>query len=177
MPEPEVFFWGCLGQPGHFMHSKTGTRIQSPWAGYIDTGVLKYRDIKDPDPKIAYAQLKGWTGIFFWDRSGDHRPGSNSAFIVNSLVSQEELLRLARKQWPEIFARKGFPIARVDVMVEQNVLSTVDAEIQSLRAAVKIAAAAFREYEQIHRAKGTPEGDRKAVVNAALAAKMEEALK
>lgn len=45
-----------------------------------------------------------------------------------------------------------------------------------LRAAVEKAAATFRHYEQLHRAKGTLDGDAKAYANAALAAEMEGAL-
>jgi hypothetical protein len=114
----EVLFFGYYTSPGHYLRSKAGVVVIGciPWGSSIDTGLLisrqdKYaRPITEPTENYTVARKEGWTAISFWDRSGDSRPGSNSAFLVAADVSDKELLTLARKQWPEIFARPGFPL-------------------------------------------------------------------
>lgn len=49
-------------------------------------------------------------------------------------------------------------------------------EADVLRDAVVIARNEFRRYAELHRAKGTPDGDAKAAHNEALQARMDEAL-
>jgi hypothetical protein len=50
-------------------------------------------------------------------------------------------------------------------------------EIQHLRASVAEARDTFQKYAELHRAKGTPEGNAKAAANAELAARMDAALR
>jgi hypothetical protein len=60
--------------------------------------------------------------------------------------------------------------------VQQARLDAAD-EIESLRSAVRMAGQVFAKYAEIHRAKGTPEGDEKASNNEALAVFMQILLK
>lgn len=114
----EVFFFGCKGAAGHYLHSRSGTveYEKSPWGRHLDTGILvsgadKYaRPDTTPTQNYTVARKDGWTAIAFWDRSGDSRPNSNSAFLIAADVSDKELLAMARAQWPYIFARAGFPL-------------------------------------------------------------------
>jgi hypothetical protein len=112
---PEVLFFGCLDVPGHFLYSKR-RRINyedSPWGTKLDGGLLT-DDYARANTQVTQpfieAHKAGWTAVAFWDRSGDERPGSNSAFLVEADMSAETLLRLSREQWPEVFNRRGFPI-------------------------------------------------------------------
>jgi hypothetical protein len=115
----DVFYFGSLGR-GHYLHLR-GTQCHHnvlegiiPWSYGIDGKVLEKAKIPDdPNGQILHVQRDGWTAIAFWDRSGDARRGSNSAFIANALLKPEELLVLAREQWPEVFERKGFPELRL----------------------------------------------------------------
>jgi hypothetical protein len=52
----------------------------------------------------------------------------------------------------------------------------LQARVEELEGAVRIAAVAFRQYEALHLAKGTQDGDEKAQRNHELAARMEAAL-
>ena len=53
----------------------------------------------------------GWTAVAFWDRSVDHRPGSNSAFIFHEDLTFTEALAIAKAQFSSIFARFTFEIS------------------------------------------------------------------
>lgn len=112
-----VLFHGCDGRPGHYLHSKDGVhwRYESvPWGTMLDAGLLTndyYGCDSRPDGKYVVQQKDGWTAVAFWDRSGDGRGGSNSVFLVNAEITGEELITLARQQWPEIFNRPNFPLA------------------------------------------------------------------
>lgn len=110
---PEILYFGRIGSSGHHLHSKR-TKIryeETPWGMALDTGILKADNIPDVvDGKTVIHWKDGWTIIAFWDRSGDSRPGSNSAFIVRQEMNSEKLLLLAQQQWPEIFSRLEFPI-------------------------------------------------------------------
>lgn len=96
---------------GHDLHSKEGQADiykDTPWGVHLDGGLLKAL----PDFTYGYwieAHVDDWTAVAFWDRSGDSRPGSNSAFIVHDNVDGNQLFKMAREQWPEVFSRSGFP--------------------------------------------------------------------
>lgn len=114
----EVFFHGCLGQPGHYIHTKK-TELDYPaipWRHKLDSGLLTdnyYGADTTPNGLTTFVTLDGWSALAFWDRSGDGRPGSNSVFFCHALVSPEELLGLAREQWPSVFDRPRFPVLRL----------------------------------------------------------------
>jgi hypothetical protein len=67
----------------------------------------------DPQPE-GVAQLthhEGWTVVAFWDRSGDVRGGSNSAFLVRGTLGFDEVVRAARAAFPEVWARFAFKVS------------------------------------------------------------------
>jgi len=106
----EVLYFGCLGQVGHYLHTKSSRSLRSestPWGDTLDGGVIPERSTYG----ILYTGKKGgWTAIAAWDNSVDTRPGSHSTFVVAADISTEEILHLAREQWPEVFSRRGFPV-------------------------------------------------------------------
>lgn len=104
----EVLYFGCLGEAGHYLKSKSRNirSHETPWGVYLDGGILKGRT---GSGQIVVDHKDGWTAIDFCDYSVDTRGGSHSAFIVAVELPGEEVLRLAKEQWPEVFSRKGFP--------------------------------------------------------------------
>ncbi len=115
-----VYFFGCLDRSGHFLYEPPGRAVdlRHPFEHCIDSGLIPnpggvrtQRDSR-PDGQYHVAFTRDWTAVAFWDRSGDCRPMSNSVFLINEEVKGEELLALARIQWPQIFRRVGFPILR-----------------------------------------------------------------
>lgn len=78
------------------------------WNGRRESG----RD--ETEGRALLTHSNGWTVIAFWDRSGDKRFGSNSAFFVEAELTYDQLLRAAKQQWPEVWARFTFPVVQVD---------------------------------------------------------------
>jgi hypothetical protein len=118
--KPEVLFFGCYSNvrpgyyaAGHYLYSKhrrADARTDTPWGYKLDGGLLEGHGNKFQDDKYVVAKLDGWTAVSFWDNSGDSRGASNSAFVVHADITGEELLKLAREQWPEVFNRPSFPL-------------------------------------------------------------------
>lgn len=109
-----VHYFGRLDVAGHSLHCKSGPHLridETPWGNNLDTGLLSH--VADrPDGQYVTAIFKGWTAVSFWDRSGDSRPGSNSAFVIHAEMEPEKLLAFARLQWPEVFRRLPFQLKR-----------------------------------------------------------------
>lgn len=108
-----VWFFGCLGEPGHYLRG-ADKRIEwnrvHPWGNKIDGGLCEGPKYQRADGKMWEHHKDGWTAVAFWDQSGDDRGASNTAFLVHAEVTADELIAAARLQWPEVFARPGFPI-------------------------------------------------------------------
>lgn len=109
------------GDGGHFLRWPDGTKtslnpqkhiIGFPWTiGNLDTGLLKNGKVKDyPDGRV-YWTCGGsplWFAFFWWDRSGDTRPGSNSGFYVRGFQTNQvqEAFDYACEQWVWIVKRQ-----------------------------------------------------------------------
>lgn len=108
--DPEILYFGCRGEPGHHIHCKRSiVRLRdTPWNTSIDGGLLAQTS-QSHQGLCIHAVKDGWTAVSFWDRSGDSRPNSNSAFLVREEMTPFRLLELARQQWPDVFARHRFP--------------------------------------------------------------------
>jgi hypothetical protein len=95
-----------------------------PWTiSHLDTGLLRNGKIPDkPDGRIFWTCVGSdvatdlWYAFYWWDRSGDSRPGSNSGFYVHGFSENEILaaLSFACAAWPEIIARQAFPLTLVN---------------------------------------------------------------
>lgn len=108
---------------GHYLHLPTGTPYitvdEQPWGRKIDGGLMNDANFgknTEPDGRLVFAQRDGWSALSFWDRSGDSRPGSVTVFLVHELIDRDQLLARARGQWPEWFARPGFPIKQPELL-------------------------------------------------------------
>lgn len=64
----------------------------------------------EPEGVAAIHHVDGWTAIAFWDRSGDARFKSNSAFIARGILQFDEILALARESFPSVFERFKFEV-------------------------------------------------------------------
>ncbi len=106
----EVLYFGCKDVAGHYLYSKFTPNMRyesTPWGKHLDGGLLANNFNTTPTGKVSVSHKDGWTAIAFWDRSGDSRGGSNSVFLIASDVTGDQLLAMARVQWPEIFDRWG----------------------------------------------------------------------
>ena len=129
MPEttkssPPVYYYGCIGKPGHYLHIPAA----SPWDGKVHSnpdgwpkawashyaggqidGTLCPRG-RQVEGAASLHHVEGWTALAFWDRSVDRRPASNSVFVVREWLDFPAMLERARAAWPDVFARFSFPV-------------------------------------------------------------------
>jgi hypothetical protein len=114
-----VYYFGCLGNVGHYLHAPGGIRAQysrvpvgfpGAWAGGGLDGTLLDNKRSEVQGLGRLHHLQGWTALAFWDRSVDNRPGSNSAFVAKGTHSFQGMLALSRKARPQVFARFTFEV-------------------------------------------------------------------
>ena len=111
------------GSGGHFMRGMPGTHSTTlypdqdmpgfPWgARLIDSGLLNNGKVPDsPDGRVWWTcggKPDLWHAFYWWDRSGDSRPASNSGFYVRgfSLEDRERAFEYACAKWPDVVSRQ-----------------------------------------------------------------------
>lgn len=119
------FYFGCWNRIGHFLHDINGNTFYSsdwstglPWGlPLVDGGLLKNGKIKDiPDGKVYWTcggKDAFWYAFYWWDRSVDSRPNSNSGLYVKGFEhpSPQEAFDYACSQFPNVVQRQNFPLA------------------------------------------------------------------
>lgn len=122
----KAFFFGCYDLMGHYMYGAKTYNGQptietirwpgnNPWGLEIDGGLCPggKTHAGDYSPQGAIqnegeAMLHhkdGWTALAFWDRTGDTRPNSNSAFLIEGTHDFAKMMELSKKLFPMIFVR------------------------------------------------------------------------
>src|SRR5689334_1590601 len=126
IPEPlaPAYYFECWKDAGHYLFGSKGRTV------YHEEKRLLPQALQTPDGTLAPARrdpagnireeaaqgvaalhhIDGWTALSFWDRSVDHRGGSNSTFILRGVHSFEEAESLARKAFPQVWARFTFKV-------------------------------------------------------------------
>jgi hypothetical protein len=84
----------------------------NPWGLKID-GSLAPDAIGQIEGLALLHHKDGWTAVAFWDRTGDHRGGSNSVFLAKGEFTFDEMLDLAREAFPEIMKTFKFKIVEL----------------------------------------------------------------
>ena len=120
----DIFFFGCAkgDQPGHRMHKPRVSAMhyqevgrfmyRNPWGLSLD-GALAPEEREQKQGQALLHRRNGWTAISFWDRTGDSRMGSNSAFLAKGDYTFAEMINLASAAFPEIMASFKFPVVEV----------------------------------------------------------------
>lgn len=113
----KAYYFGCIGQPGHYMHAEGSWRHMwpidfQPWNLKVDGGLIPGgpRNAYGKQGVAAIHHKDGWTAISFCDRSVDTRPGCSSTFLFDTELTFDEALREAQERWPDIFARFDFEV-------------------------------------------------------------------
>lgn len=123
-------YFGQRSDGGHFLqYSSSRTLYQDrdstgfPWSHkLLDAGLLKNGKVPDlPDGRVFWTcgGVPLWLAFFWWDRSGDSRPGSNSGFYVQGFSpnQRQAALDFACSQWPIVVSRQRFPL----VLTERHI--------------------------------------------------------
>lgn len=105
-----MIYFGCIGEAGHFAWASERARMSgaSGWGRWLSEmdGKLAPRDYEREFVPAFHSLFDGTaTVIAYWDRSVDSRPGSNSMFLAEGAFSLEEMLAMARVQFPTVAAR------------------------------------------------------------------------
>lgn len=85
-----------------------------PWVISELDGGLAPDDPSQQHGKALLHHKDGWTALAFWDRTGDRRSGSNSVFLEQGVLTFEEILKIAEKQFSEITKRFNFILTCTD---------------------------------------------------------------
>ena len=112
----KIFFFGCMGQPGHFLHDTNGRwpNIKLPW-NQIDVALTPKnsnvaeldRERRQPQGHTKIHHKGGWTAMAWWDRSGpDTRYGCNSVLFMEGKHDFEQMKNLLKEHWPEVHERQ-----------------------------------------------------------------------
>lgn len=115
----DVYYFGAWGAPGHYLWSPSGRIVlrvhaQLPWAS-IDGALAGdptlrrslgyWSENNQPEGVARLHHLGGWTALAFWDRSGDHRTGSNSVLFARGLHTAAEMAALFEQHFPAVWQR------------------------------------------------------------------------
>jgi hypothetical protein len=128
-----ILYYGYNGN-GHNLYapgfvSNLDNREACPWSlGELER--LLPKDEEQVQGVYVTRKKNGWTAVSFWDRTGDSRLGSKSVFVVNTDETAKEVLKLAKGNFPSIFARlQNNHIQLKDAETNQPV-QTVEASVE-----------------------------------------------
>ena len=122
-----VFYFGCEHGYGHRMACRPHANGQdeqlalshfvdsNPWGPKVDAGLCPPGPQTEGVTRLHHKD--GWTALAFWDRSVDHREGSNSVFLVWGTLTVGGVLQQARAAFPKVFARFRFPVTVDDAQL------------------------------------------------------------
>jgi len=121
-PTAAYYFGYGPTRDGHYLHD-TGLspiderklRPMIPWTlRNMDTGLLvNGQRVDTVTGKVWWTCAKpDWLAFFWWDRSGDSRPASNSGFYVRGFQHTErrKAFEFACSMFPTIIARQSVPL-------------------------------------------------------------------
>lgn len=108
-----MIYFGCMGDVGHHYHRPNG-RIMSysegPFGTKIDGLFAPLTGGKQVQGVAQLVYENGWTVLAFWDRSFDIRPDSNSAFLAKGEHTFEQMVKMAKKEFPTVWKRFKFEV-------------------------------------------------------------------
>ncbi len=117
MNDVGYFYFGVWDkrEAGHYLFDVDGTAIYRhkspiPFSNAKLDGGFAPLDGMQPQGVARLTHADGWTVLSFWDRSGDHRPGSHSTFVLHGTRDFAAAVELARATFPSIWARYTFEV-------------------------------------------------------------------
>jgi len=109
--EPQWYYFGCKGQPGHYLFDQRGQKAYRPPFEKMDNrfdGNLtpQFKGTKYFEAALSRLGGYGYSALAWHDNSVDTRSGSNSVIFAPSLdIDPEEMLAEAKVRFPWVFAR------------------------------------------------------------------------
>lgn len=106
-----LYFFGCWGVSGHSIHGpgngyvSMATRATLPVTETALDAKFAPKDPRQTEGRATVTRLRGWTIVAWWDRMGDSRHNSNSAFLMKGEHALSAVLLEAAAQYPELLPR------------------------------------------------------------------------
>jgi hypothetical protein len=120
MSDVQVFYFGCVGETGHYLWDRNLRRAYDAcgfgWRDldtYFCLGVAPGKPDCPSDQPEGAARLthaRGATVLAFWDRSVDKRRGSHSTFVIEGTHDFDTAKALTQKAFPRVWERYGFDV-------------------------------------------------------------------
>lgn len=132
MAEKLAIYFGCIGEAGHYFHNpvdgRSSLRVPAPdfpWkVSLVDGGLLKNGKNKKVDGGVSWTcggRPDFWFAFYWWDRSVDSRPGSNSGLYVRGFGPAKEAFdnieaafKYGCEQWPQVIERQKKPLYLIE---------------------------------------------------------------
>lgn len=122
----KTYYFGCGLEHGHYLFESVAENPSICYRvpGYDQKWMLQSDGIFPPQPerdtilyKATMCYLHGYTILSWWDRSVDHRPGSNSTLFLPKVFTFDgtgffAASNLAQQLFPWVFARLPERITR-----------------------------------------------------------------
>lgn len=108
-----LMYFGVWGHTGHYLWNPDGSWPENcrQLSKEIDCNFAPDNLGCQIEGKATLTHdATGQTIVAFWDRSGDPRGNSNSAFVAEGKHTFEAVMEEARKQFPHVFDRILFTI-------------------------------------------------------------------
>jgi hypothetical protein len=145
----EAYYFGCWDDSGHYWHTsnikpylpsrKIDERVpEGLRRGKIDSGFCpgvlrgeKYRNQPEEVGDARITHMDGWTVMAWWDRSIDHRPGSNSAIVAEGKWDLTCMMEIGNVQFSSIMKRQTSPIKLIEMIDENSPITKVTVNIST----------------------------------------------
>lgn len=112
----KAYYFGARQSIGHYLYTKDHEihhfviEKNFPWTyAQMDSGFLEIWKIPDlPDGRVHWTYVNDWYIFCWWDRTKDHRPGSNSGFYVHGFSKDEQIIafKFACSEFEDIVRRQ-----------------------------------------------------------------------
>jgi hypothetical protein len=125
---PKAYYFGPYDQAGHHLHGPRGSMVlyatekTLPWTvGELDGKMQPHSEDcggkrsycscgSGPEGRALVHYKDGWTALSFWDRSVDPRGACNSTYIAQGEFSFNEMVAIAKAQFPKRWAKQKFEV-------------------------------------------------------------------
>lgn len=113
-----IYYFGCIRESGHgwYEPGPRGVGRRGDFLPIIDGMFCPPSTQTEGLAQLVYLTPRqhygAWTLISFWDRSVDGRGGSNSAFMLEGILSFEEATDHSKREFPEVWERFNFNVKR-----------------------------------------------------------------
>lgn len=106
-----MYYFGCWSkkEAGHYLVDKNNRSVREDriikelLPSKIDGRLVPKENKKQGVGNLLI--IEGWTVLALHDYSADSRPGSNSIFMEEGVFSKDEIIDMAKKEFPEQIKR------------------------------------------------------------------------